>query len=97
MRYDDPNVTTSAIVGIVGAVVLFVTIVLLQALFFRMQEGELDRKVYSQQFEELRSIDAAQVEILNSYGWVDQANGVARIPIDRAMDLVAQESARRAP
>ncbi len=28
--------------------------------------------------------------ILNSYGWVAQPSGVARIPIDRAMDLLAQ-------
>lgn len=27
---------------------------------------------------------------LNSYGWVDQQAGVVRIPIDRAMELVAQ-------
>ncbi len=27
---------------------------------------------------------------LNSYGWVDQAAGVTHIPIERAMDLVAQ-------
>jgi hypothetical protein len=27
---------------------------------------------------------------LNSYGWVDQNAGIARIPIDRAMQLLAQ-------
>ena len=29
-------------------------------------------------------------EVLGSYDWVDQKNGVVRIPIDRAMDLLAQ-------
>lgn len=29
-------------------------------------------------------------EILTSYGWVDQKAGIARIPIDRAMDLLVQ-------
>lgn len=28
-------------------------------------------------------------EILNSYGWVDQANGKVRIPIERAIDQIA--------
>lgn len=28
---------------------------------------------------------------LSSYGWVDQSRGVVRIPIDRAMQLVAKE------
>jgi len=31
-----------------------------------------------------------QQEILNSYGWVDEHNGVVRIPIDRAMRLVIE-------
>jgi hypothetical protein len=30
-------------------------------------------------------------EILNTYGWVDQKNGVARIPIDDAIKTVAQQ------
>ena len=29
-------------------------------------------------------------QTLNSYGWVDQEAGVVRIPIDRAMELLAQ-------
>jgi len=29
--------------------------------------------------------------ILNSYGWVDQKAGIVRIPIERAMDIVAQQ------
>ena len=28
--------------------------------------------------------------ILDGYGWVDQKAGIARIPIERAMDIVAQ-------
>lgn len=49
----------------------------------------------SPQLEEQPVLDlarerAAEDQILNSYGWVDRQNGVARIPIDRAMDLIAQ-------
>jgi hypothetical protein len=32
-----------------------------------------------------------QTRILNSYGWVDQKAGIARIPIERAMDIVARQ------
>lgn len=32
----------------------------------------------------------AEERILSSYGWVDAKAGVARIPINRAMELVAQ-------
>ncbi len=91
MRYDDPNVTVGVVVGIVGVILTFVSIVLLQALFFHMQEGEMERKVYRQTNEELRSLDAKQMETLNSYGWIDQAGGVVHIPIANAMKLVASE------
>ncbi len=95
MRYDDPDVTVSAVVGIIGVVVIFVSIVLLQALFFHMQEGEMERKVYRQTNEELRSLDAQQMETLNSYGWIDETGGVTHIPIVEAMELVVAENAGR--
>lgn len=33
----------------------------------------------------------AQQKLLNSSGWVDQKQGIARIPIDRAMDLLLRQ------
>jgi hypothetical protein len=47
------------------------------------------------QLEETPQLDlarekAAEEQILNNYGWADRQNGVVRIPIDRAMDLIAQ-------
>ena len=35
--------------------------------------------------------------ILNSYGWVDQKAGIVRIPIERAMDIVAQRGLPASP
>jgi hypothetical protein len=40
---------------------------------------------------DLNRMREEQDEILNSYGWVDRANGKVRIPIDRAMDLLLQK------
>lgn len=34
---------------------------------------------------------AAEDKLLGTYGWIDEQNGVVRIPIDRAIDLVAQQ------
>jgi hypothetical protein len=39
----------------------------------------------------LQVLRARENAILNSYGWVDKQAGIARIPIDRAIDLLAQE------
>lgn len=39
---------------------------------------------------QLNGILTEQENTLNSYGWVDQQQGVVRIPIERAMDLLVQ-------
>ena len=39
---------------------------------------------------DLGHLRAQENAILNSYGWVDQKAGIVRIPIERAMDIVAQ-------
>lgn len=39
---------------------------------------------------EINKFRLQEEQTLNSYGWVDQEAGVVRIPIDRAMELVAQ-------
>jgi hypothetical protein len=40
--------------------------------------------------QQLSEYRAQQEQRLNSYGWVDRPNGIVHIPIDRALDLVAQ-------
>jgi len=39
---------------------------------------------------EMLSLREGQEAKLGSYGWVDRSNGIVRIPIDRAMDLLLQ-------
>jgi hypothetical protein len=39
----------------------------------------------------LQALRAKQAQQLQSYGWVDQKAGVVQLPIDRAMELVAQQ------
>ena len=92
MRYDDPNVAASAFVGIVSAILLFVIIVVLQAFFFRAELAEREKKVYTQPNQALQQLDAGQLELISSYGWVSEADGVVRIPVERAMELVAEEA-----
>lgn len=44
--------------------------------------------------KDLREMRAAEDSVLQSYGWVDPEAGIVRIPIDRAIELVAE---RRLP
>ena len=34
--------------------------------------------------------------VLHSYGWVDRSHGIVRIPIDRAMELIAERGLAKA-
>jgi hypothetical protein len=41
--------------------------------------------------EELAAMRAEETKILNSYDWVDRDKGVVRIPIARAIEIIAQK------
>jgi hypothetical protein len=40
---------------------------------------------------ELRQMRAAEDAMLNSYGWVDKDAGIVRVPVDRAMEILAKK------
>jgi hypothetical protein len=47
--------------------------------------------------DELNDRRLKEEEILNSYGWVDPKAGIAHIPIEKAMELVAQRGLPTTP
>lgn len=47
-------------------------------------------RLQSQPAQDLAAFRAAKQERLTTYGWVDQAHGVAHIPIDEAMKRIAE-------
>ncbi len=40
----------------------------------------------------LQQFRASEEAILHGYGWVDKTQGVVRIPVDRAMDLIVERN-----
>jgi len=46
---------------------------------------------------EMNELAAIQEQRLHGYGWVDQKSGVAHIPIERAMELLAQRGLPQRP
>jgi hypothetical protein len=77
---------------LVGMILLMVIVLLVEVLFHRTSEAEIQRKVISEQPLELRQVQAEQLEQLSGYRWVSEPEGVAAIPIDRAIDLVIEEA-----
>jgi hypothetical protein len=84
-------VPLSAVIGIIGAILVFVLIVALQAVFYHMESAEVERKVTSQRDQDLARLEASQRQTLATYRWIDQGGGVVGIPVERAMELVAAE------
>jgi hypothetical protein len=54
-------------------------------------------RLQSAPIQDLQEMRAAEDKILGGYGWVDQAHGVTHIPIDRAIDLLAQRGVTSRP
>lgn len=57
---------------------------------FHTQMIAPEPRLQVQPTKELDQYFASENQKLNSYGWVDKPAGVVHIPIDRAMDLIAQ-------
>ena len=47
-------------------------------------------RIQSNPGADMQSYFQSQQNLLNSYGWIDRQNGIVRLPIDRAMELVLQ-------
>jgi len=48
-------------------------------------------RLQSNPVEEYQQIRAEEERVMNHYAWVDPDKGTVRIPVDRAMDLIAQK------
>jgi hypothetical protein len=54
-------------------------------------------RLQSAPIQDLKDMRAAEDKILSGYGWVDQQHGIVRIPIDKAIDLLAQRGLSSRP
>ena len=91
--YETSDISTRNlyISGGVLIVLLIVIIVGLNELFLANREQEVSEKVLQADSSELRELEAREAEALHSYEMLDRENDVVQIPIDRAMQLVAEE------
>lgn len=53
------------------------------------REEPPEPKLQTASSDDLRTLRAAEETELTSYGWIDKKAGVVRIPVERAIDLVA--------
>ncbi len=102
----DANIRSLVLFGVGLFVVLFATLVSMAKLFNYFTTSQPlgppaspfanaralppQPRLQVEPHEDLQRYRESEVELLHSYGWIDQKAGVVRIPIERAMDLIAQ-------
>ena len=91
---DDLNTSAIAIVGLLGAIILFALVVVLMIVFYHVEARQRYEKDVSQAYDQVSRLAADQQGRLAGYGWVDQQKRIAHIPIKRAKELVVEELAQ---
>ena len=82
-----------AVFGIATVVTLVATILGIQYYYEQANEQQIYTEVLAAESDQLKNLRATEDTQLNSYQYVDRAQGTVRLPIDRAMDLLAKEAA----
>ncbi len=88
-RFDDPNPIPTFALVLIGAILVTLIIVSLQAVYYHAQDAEDRRKIVAEAPEELQLLKSEQLDHLNGYRWVSK-DSVAAIPIDIAMEMTAR-------
>jgi hypothetical protein len=80
---------TAYVLGILGTFLLMAGLVWLMRHY--TQPAPLDADRTAERIKNLKEMRAANEEALNNYAWQDQAKGLVRLPVARAMDITLQE------
>jgi hypothetical protein len=91
--HTEPKAGAIAAFAIGSVALLIITIVALQVYFNKIWEEAVYEKVLVPPSETLQALHQREDWFLTHYSYADKKNGVVRIPLDRAMDLFAQEAA----
>ncbi len=88
------GVAATQIMGISGSIILviLVAVAIIFGWFAQVTQNERTAAAERQRYDQIRQAEREATQQLQQYGVVDEEEGVYRIPIDRAMDLMATEA-----
>ncbi len=95
-NHDDPKTSTTIVAGLVGTILTVVSVVFLQALYYKVADSEFQAKVEDRSVAAKIDVRTDQVAQLNRLD-IDEQTGRGQIPIERAMEIVADDLARGRP
>src|ERR1051326_288971 len=91
-----PPIAFGALLGVV-LLFLFFGIFVYVLVAATPHGNDYEQKRAKAREEKLKTMRESANKDLNSYAWVDKTKGVARIPIDRAMELTLRDLASKKP
>jgi hypothetical protein len=94
---DDLNTPKIAVVGFIGAIVVFAIIILMQVMFYWAQSQQHLVKDIDQPYLEIANLTADQQAKLAKYQLIDEKKKIVAIPIKRAMEIVVDELSQESP
>ncbi|MEP6663569.1 MAG: hypothetical protein ABJC04_07880 [Verrucomicrobiota bacterium] len=80
---------TAYVLGILGTFLLMAGLVWLMRHY--TQPAPLGAERALERIKNLKEMRAADFDAVNNYGWQDQAKGLVRLPVARAMEITLQE------
>ena len=92
---DDPRIVDTLLIGLVGIVLVALTIVGLEVLYYRTAEQASRILGADGPSAELTEMRAAQQQLLTGYRWVDREQGIVAIPVEQAAEIVVHEQGAR--
>ena len=94
--YNDLNLRAIAMIGFLGAVVLFIAITGARVLYYKWQAAEYQLKQIDVPLESVEADWQSQRERIERYGWNPDTDAAA-VPIDRAMAETVEELRKERP
>lgn len=88
----DVSVAKTLVVGLFVIVLIIGFFIVLNEYFISVSEEITHQQVLAPESKTLREQRARDAELLHSYEVIDSTAGVYRIPIERAMELMANEA-----
>ena len=75
-----------SVAGVLGSLAIVTAVLAVSYLNTRPTE-KVDAQVVADRVQKLKDVQTKEAQLYNNYAWVDQAKGIARIPVEEAMKL----------
>ncbi|MEZ5360729.1 MAG: hypothetical protein R3F48_18085 [Candidatus Zixiibacteriota bacterium] len=91
----DVNITKILLYGAGGIALLVVFVVLVYNWFSVAKEQAIYEAQLKPESAALRDLRAREAELLGSFAVIDEKAGTYRVPIDRAMEIIAEQAYKK--